>query len=172
MSTVRRRAAKIRCAVFDIDGVMTDGLLYLGPDGAEWKAVSVRDGLGLKLLLKAGIEVAVISGRPSLAMEQRLRGLGVKHVFLNAEDKLPAWEALQSRLGLGDAQCSMMGDDTPDLPLLQRAGLALTVADAHPSVIRAAHWTSRNGGGRGAVREACDLILASRAPKGARQRGG
>lgn len=171
MATVRRRASRIRCAVFDIDGVMTDGLLYLGPDGAEWKAVSVRDGLGLKLLLKAGIEVAVISGRPSVAMEQRLKGLGVRHVMLNTEDKVPAWDALQARLGLADEQCAMMGDDTPDLPLMQRAGLALTVADAHPAVQRVAHWTSRHGGGRGAVREACDLILAGHAPKGARRRG-
>lgn len=170
MATVRRRAARVRCAVFDIDGVMTDGLLYLGPGGSETKAVSVRDGLGLKLLLQAGVEVAVISGRPSPAMEQRLQGLGVRHLFMNTEDKLPAWESLQARLGLTDEQCAMMGDDTPDLPLLERAGLAMTVADAHPAVIRASHWTSRHGGGRGAVREACDLILASRAPKGTRRR--
>lgn len=165
---LRRRAARIRCAVFDVDGVMTDGLLYLGPDGQEWKAVSVRDGLGLKLLLQAGIEVAVISGRPSAAMEQRLKGLGIRNVYLNTEDKLPAYESLRQRLGLDDEQCAVMGDDTPDLPLMQRAGLALTVADAHPDVRRAAHWVSRHGGGRGAVREACDLILETHTP-GARR---
>lgn len=159
---VQQRAAKIRCALFDIDGVMTDGKLYLGPDGQEWKAVSVRDGLGLKLLLQAGIEVAVISGRPSIAMQTRLASLGIQHVYLNTEEKLPAYERLQRHLGFKDEDCAVMGDDAPDVPLLQRAGLALTVADAHPTALKAAHWISRHGGGQGAVREACDLILAAR----------
>lgn len=162
---LRRRAAQVRCAVFDIDGVMTDGRLYLGPDGQEWKAVSVRDGLGIKLLLKAGVEVAVISGRPSKAMEQRLRALGVRHIFMNTEDKLPAYQTLQKKLSVSDPECAVMGDDTPDLPLLERAGLALTVADAHPSLHKVVHWTSVHDGGRGAVREACDLILECRQPK-------
>lgn len=167
---LRRRAAHVRCAVFDIDGVMTDGRLYLGPDGQEFKAVSVRDGLGIKLLLKAGIEVAVISGRPSLAMEQRLRSLGVRHLFMNTEDKLPAFQSLQATLGVSDAECAVMGDDTPDLPLLERAGLALTVADAHPALRKVVHWTSVHAGGCGAVREACDLILDCRPTKRGRGR--
>jgi 3-deoxy-D-manno-octulosonate 8-phosphate phosphatase (KDO 8-P phosphatase) len=153
------RARQVRCAVFDVDGVMTDGKLYLGPAGAEWKAMNVRDGFGLKLLLRAGIEVAVISGRPSPAVHARLRGLGVRHVWLEVEDKLPAFESLRASLGLADEQFAMMGDDVPDLPLMRRAGLALTVADAHPRVLAAAHWTSRHAGGSGAVREAVDLIL-------------
>ena len=153
------RARRIRCVVFDIDGVMTDGMLYLGPNGEETKAVSVRDGLGIKQLVDAGIQVAVISGRPSEAMRQRLQHLGVQHIHLNIEHKLSAFEALQAQLGLDDEQCAMMGDDTPDLPLLRRCGLALTVADAHPHAAAAAHWTSRHVGGAGAVREACDLIL-------------
>jgi 3-deoxy-D-manno-octulosonate 8-phosphate phosphatase (KDO 8-P phosphatase) len=161
-SGLKARAAKVRCAVFDVDGILTDGLLYLGPNGEEWKAVSVKDGLGLKLLMQAGVEVAVISGRPSPAMRQRLNSLGVNRVYLNTETKLPAYERLLRELNLGDEQFAVMGDDTPDLPLMQRAGLALTAADAHPSVLKAAHWVSRNPGGRGAVREACDLILAAR----------
>lgn len=152
-------ARKIRCVVFDIDGVMTDGMLYLGPDGEETKAVSVRDGLGIKQLVDAGIHVAVISGRPSEAMRQRLQHLGVQHIHLNIDQKLPTFEALQAELGLNDEQCAMMGDDTPDLPLLRRCGLALTVANAHPHAAAAAHWTSQYVGGAGAVREACDLIL-------------
>lgn len=158
---LNRRARKICCIVFDIDGVMTDCKLYLGPNGSEWKAVNVRDGLGIKLLLRAGIEVAVISGRPSTAMEQRLAYLGIPHVWLDTEDKLPVFEALQRKLGIDDAQCAVMGDDIPDLPLMQRAGLALTVADAHPTARTAAHWISIHKGGDGAIREAADLILAA-----------
>ena len=154
-----QRARKIRCVVFDIDGVMTDGMLYLGPNGEETKAVSVRDGLGIKQLVDAGIHVAVISGRPSEAMRQRLQHLGVQHIHLDIDQKLPTFEALQQELGITDEQCAMMGDDTPDLPLLRRVGLALTVADAHPHAAAAAHWASRHVGGAGAVREACDLIL-------------
>src|SRR5262249_35990671 len=133
--------------------------LYLAPDGTELKAVNVKDGLGLKLLLKAGIEVAIISGRPSEAMRKRFEGLGVKHVWLDVEDKMPAYEKLLTTLGLTDAQVAMMGDDTPDVPLMKRAGLALTVADAHPKALAIAQWASRLGGGNGAVREACDFIL-------------
>lgn len=160
---LNRRARDIRCIVFDIDGVMTDCKLYLGPDGSEWKAVNVRDGLGIKMLLRAGIEVAVISGRPSAAMAARLAFLGIPHVWLDTEDKLPAFAALQQKLGIDDTQCAVMGDDVPDLPLMQRAGLAMTVADAHPKASAAAHWVSRHKGGDGAIREAADLILASRA---------
>lgn len=161
---LKQRAARIRCVIFDVDGVITDGKLYLGPDGQEWKAVSVRDGLGLRLLLEAGVEIAVISGRPSLAMQSRLNSLGIKHVYLNTVDKLPAYERVLRDLEVRDEQCAVMGDDTPDLPLMQRAGLRLTVADAHDEVLKVAHWVSRFPGGQGAVREACDLILGSRAP--------
>jgi 3-deoxy-D-manno-octulosonate 8-phosphate phosphatase (KDO 8-P phosphatase) len=162
MRTVSERARDIQCMVFDVDGVMTDCKLYLGPDGAEWKAVNVRDGLGLKLLMQAGIEVAVISGRPSDAMQKRFEYLGVKHVWLNVEEKIPAWEQLLAKLFLKDEQLAMMGDDVPDLPLMQRAGLALTVADAHPKALAAAHWASRLTGGNGAVRDAADMIIAAR----------
>lgn len=161
MRTVSERARDIRCMVFDVDGVMTDCKLYLGPDGAEWKAVNVKDGLGLKLLLQAGIEVAVISGRPSDAMQRRFEFLGIRHVWLDVDEKVTAWEQLRDRLGLVDEQMAMMGDDVPDLPLMQRAGLALTVADAHPRALAAAHWASRLVGGNGAVRDAADMILAA-----------
>ena len=171
MSTLSERAKIVRCVVFDVDGVLTDGKLYLGPDGAEWKTVSVRDGLGLKLLMQAGIEVAVISGRPSPAMQQRFESLGVRHVWLHAEEKIPAFESLQAKLGLKDQEMAVMGDDVPDLPLMRRAGLALTVADAHPEALAAAHWTSRLGGGAGAVREAADLILRAQGKTGGKAGG-
>lgn len=158
---VRKRAARIRCLFLDIDGVMTDGKLYLGPNGAEFKTNYVRDGYGIKALLRAGIEVAVISGRPSEAMRQRLAFLGVKHVVLDNEDKLPVYEQIRSRLGLKDEACAVMGDDVPDVPVMQRVALAMTVANCHPVARRAAHWVSRHDGGDGAVREACDLILAA-----------
>ena len=163
--TVKQRAKRIRCLFLDIDGVLTDGKLYLGPDGVEMKTNYVRDGLGIKLLLRAGLEVAVISGRPSEAMRTRLEYLGVKNVVLDNEDKLPVYERIRRSLGLSDGECAVMGDDVPDVPVMQRAGLAMTPADAHPAAQKAAHWTSRYPGGQGAVREACDLILAARGGK-------
>lgn len=160
-AAIQRRAANIRCLILDIDGVMTDCKLYLAPDGSELKAVNVRDGLGMKMLLKAGIEVAVISGRPSPALQKRLEWLGLRHIYLDTEDKLPAYRAIQSALGIDDEQCAHMGDDIPDLPLFERVGLSMCVADAHPRILDVAHWVSRYNGGNGAIREAADLILAS-----------
>ena len=156
---VQRRAAKIRCLFLDIDGVMTDCKLYLTPDGQELKAVNVRDGWGMKALMKHGVEVAVISGRPSAAMQKRLEWLGLRHIVLDTEIKLPAYERIRDALGLRDDQCAMMGDDVPDLPLLTRVGLALTPADAHARALAAAHVVSRCRGGDGAIREAADIIL-------------
>lgn len=159
---LRQRASRIRCLFLDIDGVMTDCKLYLTPDGQELKAVNVRDGLGIKQLMKAGIEVAVISGRPSAAMQKRLAFLGIRHVYLDTLEKLGAYEAVKAELGIGDAECAHMGDDVPDLPLFARVGLALAVADAHPLARSAAHWVSQHRGGDGAIREAADLLIAAR----------
>ena len=159
--TALERARNIRCVIFDIDGVMTDCKLYLTHDGEEIKAVNVRDGLGIKLLMKHGIEVAVISGRPSAAMQKRLEFLGVPHIWLATEDKLPAYAALKTKLGLRDAQMAHMGDDTPDLPLFALAGLALAPGDAHRKAKAAAHWVSEARGGDGAIREAVDFILSA-----------
>ncbi len=161
--TVSERARDIRCLVLDVDGVLTDCKLYHAPNGEEWKVTNVRDGLGLRLLMQAGIEVAVISGRPSPAMQHRLDGLGVRHVWLGVPDKVPVWESLHQTLGLTDAQMAMMGDDVPDEALMKRAGLAMTPADAHPKAFGWAQWASRYPGGGGAVREACDLLIAARA---------
>lgn len=159
--TLNERAARVRCLFLDIDGVLTDCRLWLAPDGTELKTVHVRDGLGIKFLLEAGIEVAIISGRPSEAMRLRFSQLGVRHIVLDAPDKTPDYERIRDSLGLADDECAAMGDDTPDLPLMTRVGLALTVSDAHPSARSAAHWSSQHAGGFGAVREAADLILAA-----------
>jgi 3-deoxy-D-manno-octulosonate 8-phosphate phosphatase (KDO 8-P phosphatase) len=156
---VQRRAARIRCLFLDIDGVMTDCKLYLTPDGEELKAVNVRDGWGIKALMRHGVEVAVISGRPSAAMEKRLQFLGLRHVVLDTEVKLPAYERIRDSLGLTDEECAMMGDDVPDLPLLERVGLAMVPSDAHRRAMERAHYVSTFRGGEGAIRDAADLLL-------------
>ncbi|MGN8159163.1 KdsC family phosphatase [Salinisphaera sp. RV14] len=156
------RAAAIRLAVFDVDGVMTDGRLYLGPDGAETKTMHIRDGLGLKRLAGAGVEIAVISGRPSPPVAARLASLGVAEVHMACDDKAAKLAALRQARALHADQIAVMGDDLPDLEIMRAAGLALTVADAVPEIRRVAHWVSAAPGGHGAVREACELIIAAR----------
>lgn len=164
MPDVREQAARIRLAVFDVDGVFTDGRLYYGADGAELKAFHTRDGHGIKELLRSGIQVAVISGRRSAAVTRRMQELGITHVFQGCDDKLPVLEQLLKQLGIAAEATACVGDDAPDLPLIQRAGLGIAVSDAHPAVRAVAQLTTRAAGGEGAVREVCDLILAARAP--------
>jgi 3-deoxy-D-manno-octulosonate 8-phosphate phosphatase (KDO 8-P phosphatase) len=164
MPDVREQAARIRLAVFDVDGVFTDGRLYYGADGAELKAFHTRDGHGIKELIRSGVQVAVISGRHSDAVSRRMQELGVAHVFQGCDDKLPVFEKLLAQLGIAAEETVCVGDDTPDLPLIQRAGLGVAVSDAHPAVRTAAQLTTRAAGGEGAVREVCDLILAARTP--------
>lgn len=159
---VLARAAGIRLAVFDCDGVLTDGRLWLGDDGAEYKAFHVHDGAGIKRLLEAGIEVAVISGRRSDAVRRRMAELGVRHLVEGCEDKLAAMREVQRATGIGDSATACVGDDLPDLPMLGAAGLAISVSDAAPELRAAADWCTSAGGGRGAVREVCDLLLAAR----------
>jgi 3-deoxy-D-manno-octulosonate 8-phosphate phosphatase (KDO 8-P phosphatase) len=162
---LRKKAAQVELAVFDIDGVMTDGHLYIGPGGQEFKAVHIHDGHGPKLLQRAGVEVAVISGRRSEAMEARLADLGVEHVFMGAADKLALFCALLEELNLEPLQTAYMGDDEPDLAPMRIAGIALSVRNAMPEVRAAADWVSAHDGGNGAVREACELLIAARGKK-------
>ncbi len=152
----------IRLLVLDVDGVLTDGRLYYGPRGEALKCFHVRDGHGIKALRAAGIEVAVISGRRSAAVRRRCRELGVAHVVQGADDKLAAFTHLIARLGVAPAECACIGDDVPDVPLLRAAGLAYAVADAHPAALEAAGHATRAKGGRGAVREVCDELIALR----------
>ncbi|RJS92244.1 HAD family hydrolase [Salinisphaera sp. Q1T1-3] len=160
------RAAGITLAVFDVDGVMTDGRLYLDEDGRETKTFHVRDGLGLKRLMQHGVQIAVISGRPSQATAARCAELGITHVHLACADKPAALAALTAQLDIADRAIAIMGDDLPDLALAESLaagpGLLLAVADAVPALRRAAHWVSAAPGGHGAVRQACDLILDAR----------
>jgi len=156
---IKRRAARIRVAVFDVDGVMTDGKLYLYGHGEEIKTMHVHDGLGLQRLQAAGVTVAAISGRPSPAAAARLHALGVDYIYLDSHDKQLDFEALLAELELAPDQAAVMGDDLPDMALMRQAGLALTVANAVQDVMDTAHWASRHNGGEGAVREACELII-------------
>lgn len=162
MGDIMDKAAAIRLAVFDVDGVMTNGRLYLGPDGAEFKSLHIQDGLGLKRLQAVDVTPAAISGRPSRAVEDRLLDLGLQYIYMDTQDKLAAFEGLLDDLGLDAGQAAVMGDDLPDLPLMRHAGLALAVPNAVPEVRAAADWVSALPGGAGAVREACELLIAAR----------
>ncbi len=146
-------------AVFDVDGVLTDGRLILGADGSEYKVFHTRDGQGLCMLRDAGIRIAVISGRSSPAVAQRMAELGIEHVYQGQALKLPVYEKLVDRLQVSAAECAYLGDDLPDLPVMKRVGLAAAVADAHPLVRAHCHWESTYLGGHGAVRELCELLL-------------
>ncbi len=152
----------IELAVFDVDGVMTDGRLYLLPDGQELKVFHARDGLGLKRLLQAGIQVAIISGRSSRVVTERAAALGIKHVYQGHEDKLPVFEKILAETGVGAAQAAYVGDDLPDLPVILAAGLGIAVADADERVRAGADLVTQQRGGQGAVREICELLLAAR----------
>ena len=155
--------SKIRLLILDVDGVLTDGRLYFGPQGEALKVFHVRDGHGIKLLMGAGVHVAAFSGRRSAATAARLRELRVPTVVQGCSDKLRALQALTKRLHLDPLNCACIVDDTPDLPLMSAVGFAAAVADAHPLVRSAAHWVAGVGGGLGAVRELCDSILRARA---------
>ncbi|MBV8143442.1 MAG: HAD-IIIA family hydrolase [Gammaproteobacteria bacterium] len=154
--------AAIRLLVLDVDGVLTDGRLYFGARGESLKAFHVRDGVGLKQLQRAGLTVAVISGRRSAMVATRCRELGVRHVLQGVADKLAALMRLCARLKLTPAACACVGDDLPDVPLMRVAALSFAVADAHVTARRAADIVTRLPGGAGAVREVCDHLLALR----------
>ncbi len=150
-----------RLVAFDVDGVFTDGRFYLSNDGVESKAFSTQDGFGIRRLIDAGIEVAVISGRNSVAVDKRMAELGVRHVIQGCKDKIAAFDELVASLGISDADCVFVGDDIPDLPLLRKVGYAIAVANAVSEVRDACDYTTRARGGFGAVREVCDLVLAA-----------
>ena len=161
----RKTAAVIRMLVLDVDGVLTDGRLHFGPKGEALKLFHVRDGLGIQQVAKAGIEVAVISGRKSKMVDVRCRELGISHVFQGAKDKVAVLEKLCARLKIEPSECACVGDDLPDIPVMRKVALAFAVADAHSEARHAAHLVTRLPGGHGAVREVCDYLLAHR-PKG------
>lgn len=157
-----QRAKNIELAIFDVDGVFTDGGLYRSDDGQESKRFHAMDGLGLKMLAGAGVDLAVITGRTSKVVEHRCAELDIRHVYQGQKDKLNAFESLLGKLGLDTTKVAYMGDDIIDMPPMRRAGLALTVPDACREVSDIAHWISNRRGGNGAVRDACEFILKSK----------
>jgi 3-deoxy-D-manno-octulosonate 8-phosphate phosphatase (KDO 8-P phosphatase) len=153
----------IRLLLLDVDGVLTDGRLYYGARGEQLKVFHVHDGYGIQALHRAGVQTAVISGRRSAAVARRCRELGIREVHQGIADKARAFEQLIKRLGIAAHECVCVGDDTPDVPVMQRVGIAFAVANAHADARRAAHRQTHLGGGAGAVREVCDWILSAHA---------
>jgi len=158
-SQVMEKAAKIRLLILDVDGVLSDGLIYMGNNGEELKAFNVRDGYGIRCALTSGIEVAIITGRKAKLVEDRCKTLGITHLWQGQSDKLIAWRELQTKLGVKPEEVAYVGDDLIDWPVMAEVGLSVAVADAHPLLPPRADYVSRINGGRGAVREVCDLLL-------------
>jgi 3-deoxy-D-manno-octulosonate 8-phosphate phosphatase (KDO 8-P phosphatase) len=155
------QAQGIRVAFFDVDGVLTDGGLYFSEHGETLKRFNTLDGHGLKLLQKAGITPAVITGRDSAPLRVRLQALGVTHVRYGTEDKAPAAQAILQELGLEWAQAAAIGDDWPDLAVMRRAAFSCAPSNAHAEVKAVAHHVTERAGGEGAAREFCDLLLVA-----------
>lgn len=159
MKDILEKASRIRLLIFDVDGVLTDGSLFLGDDGQEYKAFNSRDGHGIKMLLKYGVTVAIITGRTSKVVEHRMENLGVTHVYQGKLHKVPAYEELTEKLGISADETAYVGDDVVDLPVMRKVGLAIAVQDAHPLVKTHSHWQTPSGGGRGAARDVCEMLM-------------
>lgn len=155
----RDRARVVRLMIFDVDGVLTDGTLYYGPDGEALKVFNILDGHGLKMLGASGVRTAILSGRRSPTVERRAAELGIEIVLQGIDDKRAAFDTLVARLGIATAQCGFMGDDLPDLPVLSRCGFAVSVPNAPDAVRSRVHYVTRVAGGRGAAREICEFIM-------------
>jgi 3-deoxy-D-manno-octulosonate 8-phosphate phosphatase (KDO 8-P phosphatase) len=162
MAELHERLRKIKLLLMDCDGVLTDGRLYYGPNGEEHKVFYVRDGYGLVAWHAAGFMSGIISGRNSPIVPLRFERLGVSFIRQGNDDKGPVFEQIISEAGVTAEQTAYIGDDVPDIDVLRRAGFAVAVADAHPSVKAAAHFVTDSAGGRGAVRELIDMILGAR----------
>lgn len=160
--TVVARMRGILLVSCDVDGVLTDASVYVDDHGHEFKAYSARDGVGLKMLMRAGIHVALITGSKAPGVTHRARQLGIPHVVQGADEKVAPWDRLRAELGVPPEACAHLGDDLPDVPLFNRCGLAVAVPHAPRLVRSRAHYVTRGDGGRGAAREACELILAAR----------
>lgn len=156
---ILEKADKIKLMVFDVDGVLTDGKLYLGENGNEYKAFNTRDGLGLVMLKNAGFHVAVITGRSSKIVSDRMEVLGISYLYQGQDNKHDALMDLLDKLELTPDEAAYLGDDLIDLPAMNRVGLSIAVEDAHPFVKESAHAITENKGGRGAAREVCEFLL-------------
>lgn len=160
-NVVIEKAAKIKLLICDVDGVMSDGLIYMGNNGEELKAFNVRDGYGIRCLLTSGIEVAIITGRQAKLLENRAKTLGITYLYQGQSDKLLAYHELLDTLQLTQEEIAYIGDDLIDWPVMAKVGLSVAVADAHPLLLPKADYVTQISGGKGAVRELCDLILLS-----------
>lgn len=158
-SEIVQKVKNIRCVISDIDGVLTNGILYLTTEGSELRAFHVHDGVGLKLLLCAGIEVAIITTTNNHIIDKRMEQLGIRHYFKGQLNKQRAFDTLQNQLNLSHESFAYIGDDLPDIPLIKQVGFGVAVANAVDEVKAAAQWQTQKPGGAGAVRELCDLIL-------------
>ncbi len=159
MDTITKLAQNIKLVIFDIDGVLTDGTLFFDNQGEEYKAFNSKDGHGIRMLMECGLQAAVITGRKSQLVAHRMHDLGVEILFQGYRDKRPAFDELLKNTGLDASQIAYIGDDVVDLPVMQRAGMSIAVQDAHPFVIQHADYVTERGGGKGAAREAIELIL-------------
>lgn len=159
MDTIIKLANKIKLVIFDIDGVLTNGTLYLGDGGEEYKAFHSKDGHGMRMLIECGIQAAVITGRKSNVVSHRMRDLGIEIVFQGYRDKRPAFKELLKKTGLKPEQIAYIGDDVVDLPVMTQVGMAIAVQDAHPFVLQHADYITEKAGGTGAAREAIETIL-------------
>lgn len=159
---IREAAKNIKLLILDVDGVLTNGSIILDNEGNEFKVFHVRDGQGIKMLEKAGIKVAIITGRQSKAVERRAQELGITEVHQSCHVKSRTYEHLIKKMGITDKEVAYIGDDIADIPILKRVGLSVAVADATEETKAAAMIITKNGGGKGAVREVCDLILKSK----------
>ena len=159
---VLEKAKQIQLLILDVDGVLTDGKIWLLPDGDETKCFHIQDGLGITHIQKAGIQVAVISGRNSKIVQRRMHELNVAHVFQGVDDKLPVFQTLLKKLNITAKQAAYVGDDFPDIPILKKVGLSIAVNNAVNDVKHLCDWHTHKSGGEGAVREVCDLLLKVR----------
>jgi 3-deoxy-D-manno-octulosonate 8-phosphate phosphatase (KDO 8-P phosphatase) len=159
METISERAKNIKLVIFDVDGVLTAGTLSYGNDGIEVKNFHVHDGQGIKLLKQSGVDVGIITTCKSSIVKKRMQDLGINHLYQGQIDKLPAYEELKLKLNLNDEEIAYVGDDLPDLPMLKRVGLAITVSNAPKIIQQHTHWITKAKGGKGAAREVCDFIM-------------
>lgn len=159
MDEAMQKAARIKLLALDVDGVLTDGRLYFAEDGGEIKTFDTQDGHGIKMLQQSGVACAIITGRNTMLVERRARNLGIAHLLQSREDKLVALRELSSQLGIAMEHIAYMGDDWPDLPAIRAAGFGVAVANAHSELHLHADYVTTQKGGRGAVREVCDLLL-------------
>ena len=161
MNDLLEKAKKVKCLISDVDGVMTNGILYIDNHGNELKGFQVLDGMGLKLLMAAGIEVAVITTSQNAVIDHRMQQLGIQHYYKGQVNKESAFQQLKEKLNLENEQFAYVGDDLPDGPIMRQVGLSVAVANAVKEIKEFAHYQTKQQGGCGAVREVCDLILAS-----------